>query len=80
MVTFPQWVDLAQRFGQEPLYGYAMLAAEYLVERHGLSASISYFQMFGASDDRVGNFQRAFGQDLTGFEASFSTRLAALLR
>jgi pyridine nucleotide-disulfide oxidoreductase family protein len=80
MVTFPQWVDLAQRFGQEALYGYAMLAAEYLVERHGMSAAIGYFQLFGASDDRVANFRRAFGQDLAEFEAAFNVQLAAMLR
>jgi hypothetical protein len=80
MVTFPEWVDLVQRFGQEALYGYAMLAAEYLVERHGLSAAIGYFESFGASDDRVANFRRAFGQDLTEFEAAFATRLATMLR
>jgi hypothetical protein len=80
MVTFPEWVDLVQRFGQEALYGYAMLAAEYLVERHGLPAAIGYFQSFGASDDRVANFRRAFGQDLTDFEQVFHARLATLLR
>jgi hypothetical protein len=80
MVTFPQWVDLAQRFGQEALYGYAMLAAEYLVERHGLPAAIGYFELFAASDDRVANFRQAFGQDLSDFEMAFNARLAAIVR
>jgi hypothetical protein len=80
LVTFPQWVGLAQRVGQEALYGYAMLAAEYLLERHGLAAAIGYFQLFGASDDRLANFRRAFGQDLAEFEAAFNERLAVMLR
>jgi hypothetical protein len=80
MITFPEWVDHAQRFGQEALYGYAMLAAEYLVERHGLPAALDYFRLFATSDDRVANFRQAFGQDLATFEARFNARLATLVR
>jgi hypothetical protein len=80
MVTFPDWVGLAQRFGQEAVYGHAMLAAEFLLERHGLSAAIGYFELFRASNDRAANFRQAFGQDLRQFEADFNARLAALLR
>lgn len=80
MVTFPQWVALADRVGQEALYGYAGLAAEHLLERYGLPAVLEYFAMFADSDDRVANFRRAFGQDLDEFERAFGERMAALLR
>jgi hypothetical protein len=80
MVTFPDWVTLVERFGQEAVYGHAMLAAEFLLERRGLPAAVSYFELFRASDDRVANFRRAFGQDLREFEAEFNVRLATLLR
>ena len=80
MVTFPQWVALAQRVGQETLYGHAMLAADFLLERHGLPAAIGYFELFAASGDRAANFTRAFGQDLDAFETAFNARLATMLR
>jgi hypothetical protein len=80
MVTFPEWVALAERVGQEALYGYAALAAEQLLERHGLPAVIDYFRLFNASDDRIANFRRAFGYDLDAFERAFGERLNAFLR
>ena len=80
LVTFPDWVAVVERFGQEAVYGHAMLAAEFLLERQGLPAAISYFELFRASDDRLANFRRAFGQDLRQFETDFSARLATLLR
>lgn len=80
MVTFPQWVALAERVGQEPLYGYAGVAAEYLLERHGLPAAIDYFRLFETSDDRFANFRQAFGQDLNEFEREFRARLDTWLR
>jgi len=80
MVTFPDWVSLAQQVGQEALYGHAMLAAGFLLDRHGLQAAIDYFEMFATSDDREDNFRRAFGQDLRAFETEFSARLTQMLR
>ena len=80
MVTFPQWVALAERVGQEDLYAYAALAAEDLLERHGMPAVIDYFRLFDTSDDRLANFRRAFGHDLDTFERAFGERLNALLR
>jgi hypothetical protein len=80
MVTFPEWVTLAQRFGDEPLYGYAMLAAQMLLDRHGVARTIEYFKLFAGSSDRGGNFRRAFGEDLPEFETAFRLQLAEWLR
>jgi hypothetical protein len=80
MATFPDWVRLAGTIEQEALYGYVMLAAELLLDRHGLAAVIEYFRMFGRSDDRFANFRLAFGDDLAAFETAFGAHLARLLR
>ena len=80
MVTFPDWVSLVERFGEEATYGYAMIAAQLLLDRHGLPRTIAYFELFAGSTDRVGNFRRAFGEDLSEFESAFRVHLAVLLR
>ena len=80
MVTFPDWVALTQRFGEEAIYGYAMIAAQLVLERHGLGRTVAYFELFAGSSDRVANFHRAFGEELSEFEAAFRVHLAALLR
>jgi pyridine nucleotide-disulfide oxidoreductase family protein len=80
MVTFPEWVSLAQKFGEEPIYGYAGIATELLLERHGLAKTIAYFEMFARSSDRLGNFRQAFGEDVQAFADSFRVHLATLLR
>jgi hypothetical protein len=80
MVTFPDWVALAQRFGQEPIYAQALLSAEFLLERHGVPAALNYFARFASSDDRLANFREAFGEDLAKFEEAFGVHAAGLLR
>jgi pyridine nucleotide-disulfide oxidoreductase family protein len=75
MVTFPQWVALAQRFEQEAFYGHAWLATEFLIERHGIAKVMSYFELFAESADRLANFRKAFGEDLSQFEAAASAFL-----
>jgi hypothetical protein len=70
MITFPEWVMLASRVEQEALYGYAWLAAELLIERHGLPRVIAYFELFARSGDRVANFRQAFGEELPQFEVA----------
>jgi hypothetical protein len=80
MVTFPDWVTLTERFGDEALYGYAMIAAQLILDRHGLSKTIGYFELFAGSADRIGNFRRAFGEDPSEFESAFRLHLAELLR
>ncbi len=79
MVTFPDWVALAQRAGQEPIYAQALLAVEFLLERHGVAKATEYFTLFAASDDRLANFRRAFGEDLEAFEAAWRVELRRLL-
>jgi hypothetical protein len=80
MVTFPQWVTMAQQFGEEPIYGYAALAVDLLIERHGFARAVAYFERFAASSDRIANFHEAFGEDLPAFEAAFRAHLTPLLR
>jgi nucleotide-binding universal stress UspA family protein len=80
MVTFPDWVALAQRGGQEPIYAQALLAAELLLERHGVPAAIEYFRRFASSDDRLANFRQAFGEELSDFDRAFAAHAAALVR
>jgi hypothetical protein len=73
MATFRQFVALAGRDDIAP-YAQAFVAADLLVERHGLPAIIRYFELFAASTDRVGNFRAAFGEDIATFEAALLTR------
>ena len=80
MVTFPDWVAIVQRFGEEPIYGYAMFAAQLLLDRHGLAKTIGYFERFAGSSDRLANFRDAFGEELPAFEAAFRLHLTGLLR
>jgi nucleotide-binding universal stress UspA family protein len=80
MVTFPDWVALAQRGGQEPIYAQALLAAELLLDRHGVPAAIEYFTLFASSDDRLANFRQAFGEELSDFDRAFAAHAAALVR
>jgi hypothetical protein len=71
MVTFPDWVRAGLDAGTDAVYAQALLAAELLVERHGVPAVLTYFRLFQESDDRLANFRRAFGEDLTAFEVAF---------
>lgn len=80
LVTFPDWVSAVSRDGEDAVYAHAMLAAELLVSRHGVPAIVRYFESFAGSDDRLGNFRRAFGQDLAAFDAAARDELAQLLR
>ena len=67
MVAFRDWLRLAARQPVVPLYEMAFLATDRLIERHGLDAVIAYFRLFSRSDDRIGNFRAAFGEDLIAF-------------
>ena len=62
MATFPQWVALSART-DGATYLQAFLAADFLIERHGMPALIAYFSRFARSDDRLGNYRQTFGQD-----------------
>jgi hypothetical protein len=78
LVTFPDWVRAVQTFGPDATYSQALLAAEILVERHGVPAIVDYFRLFGASEDRVGNFRTAFGEEPAQFAAAFAGRVERL--
>jgi hypothetical protein len=80
MVTFRQWVSLAGRRPRLPLYDQALLAVDLLLRRSGPEAFVTYFQLFADSEDRAGNFRRAFGLDLDDFEREFDAELERLLR
>ena len=77
MVTFPDWVRAGVRAGTDGLYAQALLAAGFLVERHGVPAVLAYFRAFERSDDRLANFRAAFGEDLPSFDAAFRGWLAS---
>lgn len=80
MVTFPDWVALSARPAGEAIYEHALLAVDFLIDRHDLARVIAYFRLFAKSDDRLRNFQTAFGEDLPAFEAAFRAHLANRLR
>lgn len=80
MVTFPDWVAVVGRSNQEAVYGQAMLATAFLLDRAGIDAAVAYFRLFAASDDRVANFERAFGLSWDQFDREWRTQQAALLR
>lgn len=71
LVTFPDWVAVAQRVGTDALYAQALLAVDLLVEEHGAAAVVAYFRRFGASDDRLSHFRSAFGEELDAFARRF---------
>ena len=77
MATFRQWVDVSAR-SEGATYLQAFLATDFLIERHGMSALISYFSGFARSDDRLGIFRRTFGQELRAFEKALLARVRRL--
>ena len=76
MSTFSEWVRAGLDAGTDGIYAQALLAAGVLVEEHGTPAVLEYFRSFERSDDRFGNFARAFGQDLRAFDEAFRARTA----
>jgi len=75
MVTFDQWVDLRTSRPTLPTYEYAFVAADFLVDRHGVDAVLDYFRRFAASNDTVGNFEAAFGESRDAFETALAGHL-----
>ncbi len=76
LATFPEWIALTGR--GTALYSYAFVAVDLLIARHGVPAMLGYFQRFAAKQDRVGNFEQAFGETLPAFEATFAETIAGL--
>ncbi len=73
LVTFPQWVE-AQRRYEAPLYAQAFIAAELLVDLHGVPALVGYFERFRDTNEHERAFADAFGQDRAEFERAFMRR------
>ncbi len=71
--TFPQWVE-AQRRYDVPLYAQAFVAAELLIDTHGLPAVVAYFSRFATTSDRRSAFADTFRVDLERFERQFQVR------
>jgi hypothetical protein len=73
--TFPEWVAQG-RGGLSPLlYTQAFAAVDFLIARHGAPAVLDYFSRFAASQDREGNFERAFGETRQEFEGAFQKEI-----
>lgn len=73
LVTFPQWVEAQGRF-EAPLYAQAFLAAELLVEMHGVPAVVGYFERFRNTSEHEAAFADTFGLERAAFERSFMRR------
>ena len=71
--TFPQWAE-AQRRSTGQLYAQAFLATEILMDRHGASRLVHYFEQFATITDRHQAFHSAFGMTLPEFERVLATR------
>jgi hypothetical protein len=61
--------------GSIPVYQLAFLMTDYLVDRRGFEAIRTYFASFRRASDRRKNFDAAFGETLTDFEADVLVRL-----
>lgn len=71
--TFPQWVEAQNRY-ELPLYSQAFVAAELLLDTHGLPALVEYFGRFAKTDDRQAAFAEPFRLNLAAFERQFQRR------
>lgn len=80
MVTYPDWVRVIMRESEEGVYAQALMAVDLLISRHGRAAAIDYFRLFAESEDRLANFQSAFGEELSAFDRAFREHLARALR
>jgi hypothetical protein len=80
MVTYPDWVRVIMRGSEEGVYAQALMAVDLLISRHGRAAAIDYFRLFTESEDRLANFQSAFGEELPAFDRAFREHLARTLR
>ena len=80
MVTYPEWVRMVQRSGEEGVYAQALIAADLLIARHGRDAVVGYFRLFETSEDRLANFRAAFGEELPAFEVVFRDHISGKRR
>ena len=61
--------------GSIPVYQLTFLMTDYLVQRRGFEVIRTYFASFRRASDRRKNFDAAFGETLTDFEADVLVRL-----
>ncbi len=57
-------------------YEIAFLMTDDLIRRRGFESVVAYFRAFATSDDRSGNFSRAFGVSLEAFTGQAFERLS----
>ena len=74
------WVKGPELRAADPGYDQAFLAAELLVQLHGVEAALAYVRLHAASGDSPANFRAAFGEDAIHFEAAFQAQLHGALR
>ncbi len=75
LAAWDQWVDLRTTNPRLPVYPYAYLAVDLLVERHGVDAVLDYFRRFAVSNDADGAFRFAFGETRSDLEAALRATL-----
>ena len=80
MVTLEDFTKSRTRVGGSAVYGQCLLAVDLLVKQHGARAVFDYFSLFKRSDDRLGNFQAVFKQNLPAFEEEYLAYLQDELR
>jgi len=78
LVNFPEWVAVSNGPANDLLYPYAYIATDFLIRRHSAAGAIDYFRLFADSDDRLGNFRRAFGEEWSAFDAALRDHVAQL--
>jgi hypothetical protein len=78
LVTNRQWVTARNDLGGPATYGQALLAADRLVERSGRAQVIAYFRSFARRDNRIANFEAAFGLSPDAFAEEFRGHLRSL--
>jgi hypothetical protein len=78
LANFSEWVAVSNGPASKLLYPYAYVATDFLIQRHGVDAAISYFRLFATSDDRFANFKQAFGEEWGAFDGALRDHLAQL--
>lgn len=76
--TFAEWVVVANGPAGTLLYPYAFVATDFLIGRHSVDDVVTYFGLFAISDDPLANFQRAFGEDRSAFDAALRDHVSQL--
>jgi hypothetical protein len=76
--TNRQWTTAAMQYGSGGTYGPAFLATDWLVERFGREAVVTYFRRAGVLLDGDQAFREAFGLTLARFSEEFGVHLSAL--